>query len=196
MLHETQETGHTPMSDTAGANPEQGLRNWPKSLISVPPAFQRALAVCQQRPLCAMPRLRDCKQGLFQPALPMGPQGGSHGWIPHRKPWGSWTQHTFTHLRKKMRNSQDHKSFEPKVLRCKTSTSFSFTLRSSSKNGSWEYILNGKKWYAWNKHVGMQNSVIGGDSTQGHIAFGTDLLLPGIWNITNVIVASQWRCMS
>lgn len=113
-----------------------------------------------------------CKQGLFQPALPVGPQGGSDGWTPHRKPWGSWTQHTFTHLRKKMRNSQDHKSFKPKVLRCKTSTSFSFALRSSSKNGSWEYILNSKKRYTWNEHLGTQNSVIGGDSTQGHIAFG------------------------
>lgn len=40
------------------------------------------------------------------------------------------------------------------------------------KNGSWEYILNGKKRYTWNEHVGTQNSVIGGDSTQGHIAFG------------------------
>lgn len=62
------------MSDTAGANPEQGPRNWPKSPISVP----RALAACRQRPLFAMPRLRDCKQGT----VPTGSARGATGWQP------------------------------------------------------------------------------------------------------------------
>lgn len=132
ILHKTQVTGHTPRSDTAGANPEQGLDEEPAKEPTLDTACLPASPDRGQQ----RPHPRD----LRARAVPTGSAHGATG----RQPRADAAQDVpglvdLAHLHTsegEMRNSQDHNSFQPKVLRCKTNTSFSFALRSSSKNGN------------------------------------------------------------